>query len=927
MRTSALVAGIAFAAAAFTLLCMNASALTVQLHGRLPARSLGRAYDILVRVPSRVTRQPGTGSLVRPTDLTELSGGITLAEYETISQLPGVQVAAPMTLVGYVPLTVVIPVAVPASALTSTPALFAVTAQQRTDGGLSSVTEPNVGSTYVTSSPVSSDAVPEDGDVELTPAGSQILVCPRASPMPLPQVFSADAQRRTACWSTSTGPALADWAGPQPATISVPLAWTFLLPLVAVDPVAEARLLHLDRAVTEGSYLPSAAVTHRGAVPVIIASSIDDDSLDSITLSRLPASAAAAYAAGLSPAQINGLLDTTEGQPIGAPATVTAADAYRELFGYLLRARAVPVPSYWTPGPARYATAADGALIPKPVPADPAVWAGLYALTGQDVATAAALDGGFRALTPHVAVSLGSRFAGRRPSYSGAALKTVGVFVPARIPSSTATPSPYLGEALSGADAASRRLLGGGTLAPDGNPAGYPSPGATLVMPLRDIGAFTAAGAYTHTEVRAPIGSIRVRVAGVTGDDALSQARVRMVAQEIVRATGLHVDVTLAASDATRTIDLAADGNGRPALALREVWYRSDTWTTVSSAVDPHSVGLSTTVLLVGSVFVVIGSPATRRRRRRELATLRALGWRRRQVAWQLMREFALISATAGMLAVLIAYAVTAALRRDPATGWPLLSLPAVAMMTLVAALWQVRRATAEPVIATAASGNPAGIRTRRVGVFGYAVRNLLRDPRRSVLGVVVITGASAAMGLELTVRWVFGGAVVGSWFTLPFSWQDDPVDLAAVLTIAAMAIVTLTLMSWLSAAERAVDLRTLRAIGWPARSVARLVIGEAGVLGCAGGLAASVLDVAGALAIVHRPPAALAVVAPTVIGLGVLLSLIAVSLSAAVERATRALGRSGRFRAGYTGGSYGVANSAQGLVGRSGRRPGDVGV
>jgi hypothetical protein len=196
------------------------------------------------------------------------------------------------------------------------------------------------------------------------------------------------------------------------------------------------------------------------------------------------------------------------------------------------------------------------------------------------------------------------------------------------------------------------------------------------------------------------------------------------------------------------------------------------------------------------------------------------------------------------------------------------------------------------------------------------------------VLGAVVITGACAALGLELTVRWVFGGAVVGSWFSLPFSWQDDSVDLAAVVTIAAMAIVTLTLMSWLSAAERAVDLRTLRAIGWPARSVARLVISEAGLIGFAGGLAASVLDVAGALAIVHRPPAGLAVVAPAVIGFGVLLSLIAVTLCAAVERATRALGRSGRFRSGYTGGSYGVADSAQGLVGRrASRRPGDVGV
>jgi putative ABC transport system permease protein len=882
-RTSTLVAGIAATAAAFTILCMNASALTVQVRGQLPAASPPRAYDILVRVPSRVAHQAGADSLARPNDLAELSGGITLAQYDTIRALPGVQVAAPMTMVGYVPLTVIIPVAVPASALTSTPALFTVTARQRSDAGLSSVTEQNVGSTYVTTSPLALstvDAGPEGGEVEAAPDGGLTLVCPSASPTPLPQVFSVDAQRRTTCWSTSTGADPADWSGRPPATISVPFAWTFLLPLVAVDPAAEAALLRLNRAVTQGSYLPTNGVTSSGPVPVIMASSIDDDAQDSLTLSRLPISAAIHYASGLTADQINALLDATNGQPIGGTDTVTAAQAYRELLSFLPGSHAATVSAYWTPGPAHYAVGADGELIPQPVPADPAVWAAPYALTGEDAATIDTADVGFRALTPHVAVTFTSSAAAAGRPFSGAALHVVGVFDPAQVASSAATPSPYLGEQLSGGDAASRRLLGSGTLAPDGNPAGYPSPGATLVMPLQDIGAFTAAGRYTHTDARAPIGSIRVRVAGVTGDDALSQARVRMVAQEIVRATGLNVDVTLAASAATRTIDLAAGRDGRPALQLSEIWYRSDTRTTVSSAVDPRSVGLSTGVLLIGSVFVVSGSSAALRRRRRELSTLRALGWRRRRLAWQLVRVFALISATAGMLAVLIAYAVEAALSRDAATGWPLLSLPAAVVMTVVAAWWQARRISAEPVSATELAGTAAGLRARPPGVIRHAVRTMFRVVRRNASGALVITVACAALGLELAVRWVFGGVVVGSWLGAPFSWQDDPVDLAAVLTVVALATVTMTDISWLSA-ERAVELRTLRAIGWSARGVARLAVSEAALLGVAGGLAGSVLDVAGILAVVHRLPAGLLPVIAVVVGTGVAMAMVAFGIPA----------------------------------------------
>jgi putative ABC transport system permease protein len=885
-RATTLVAGIAATAAAFTILCMNASALTVQMRGRLPAASPPRAYDILVRVPSRVAHQADADSLARPNDLAELSGGITLAQYDTIRALPGVQVAAPMTMVGYVPLTIVIPVAVPASALTSTPALFTVTARQRSDAGLSSVTEQNVGSTYVTASPLAvstAGAGPGVGEVQAAPDGGLTLVCPRASATPLPQVFSADAQRRTACWSTSTGADPADWSGRPPATISVPFAWTFLLPLVAVDPAAEATLLRLNRAVTHGSYLPTNGVTSSGPVPIIIASSIDDDAQDALTLSRLPTSAAVRYASGLTSDQINALLDATNGQPIGVTDTVTATHAYRELLSFLARSHAATVSAYWTPEPTHYVVGAEGELIPQPVPPDPAVWADPYALTGQDAATTDAADVGFRALTPHVAVTFTSSTADSVQPFSGAALRVVGVFNPAQVASSAATPSPYLGEQLSGGDAASRRLLGGETMAPDGNPAGYPSPGATLVMPLQDIGAFTAPGAYTHTDARAPIGSIRVRVAGVTGDDALSQARVRMVAQEIVRATGLDVDVTLAASAATRTIDLAAGLDGRPALQLSEIWYRSDTRTTVSSALDPLSVALSTAVLLVGSVFVVSGSSATLRRRRRELSTLRALGWRRRRVAWQLVRVFALISATAGMLAVLLAYAVDAALSRDPVTGWPLLSLPAAVVMTIVAAWWQVRRITAEPVLATDLAETPVGPRVRPPRVIRHVGRNMLRAARRNAPGAVVITVACAALGVELAVRWVFGGVVVGSWLGLPFWWQDDTVDLAAVLTIVVLATITMTDISWLSA-HRVAELRTLRAIGWSARGVAWLAVSEAALLGVAGGVAGSTLDVAGIFAVVHRVPAGLLPVVAVVVGTGVAMTTVATAVPAAAR-------------------------------------------
>lgn len=860
---------------------MNASATTVQISGRLPAASPRRAYDILVRVPSRVTEQADAGSLARPTDLDELSGGITLAEYDTIRRLPGVQVAAPMTLVGYVPLTVVIPVAVPAGALTSMPALFTVTAQQRADDGLPTLTRHNVGTTYVTAD-------------QPAPA-----ICSSAGP-----AASSAGQRLATCWSTTTGPQLQPWTGPQPTAVSVPVAWTFLLPLVAVDPSAEAKLLHLDRAVVQGSYLPSTP-PRSGPVPVIMASSIDDDAQDDISLAQLPESAALSYGDGLTAEQVSTMLADAPAQTV-ATSTVTASSAYADLLDYLRGSTAVRVPAYWTSSPAHYVVGADGALTPRPVGS----------------------DGGFRALTLHTARSYAGTSQNGSTSHAGAALEAVGVFDPARIASSAATPSPYSGEKLSAADVQTRQLLGGGTLGLDGNPAGYPSPGATLVMPLQDIGAFTMARAYTGTDAAAPIGSIRIRVAGATGDDALSRERVRLVAQEIVRATGLPVDVTLAASATTRTIDLAT-GTGRPVLRLHEVWYRSDTSTAVSSSVDPRSIVLSAGVLLIGSAFVASSVMATTRHRRREVTTLRALGWRRRRVAWRLGREFVLIAAAAGIVSTLAAYALEALVSRRLPTAWPLLGLPTAAVMTLVAVWWQLRRATADAF--GSARARPARLiesvhRSESGVVRGTASQRQARW--RTGLALAVIVVACAAFGLELAVQWVFGGVIVGSWLGYAVSWQLDTADRAAVIVILALATITMTDIRWRNGSERSAELRTLRAIGWPAHGVARLAAGEALVLGLLGGAIASALDVAAILAIVQQPPPGLALAAIAAVGLGGAMSLVTVTLSAAVEGAVRALADDGRSGADDTGGSHGVADFAGGLAGyRAGGRIGGVGV
>jgi len=779
-------AGISVAMAFAVLVISDAAPASVRITGGVPGTGAARSYDLLVRGPQAPAAGPGR-SAASAADLTTLSGGITLAQYDAIRRLPGVEVAAPMTMVGYVPLTVSVPVEVPVSAIPRTPGPVTLTVRLRYDNGLSTVTWDDVTTAY-----------------------------------PVPR------------------------NGRPPAMVSVPVSWTFQLPLVAVDPVAEARLLHLNAAVTSGSYLPAAA-TRTGQVPLLIAGSIADGEVADISL------------------------DPAAGGTASAAPTLTAATAYSALVRDAER-EAGAVRMYWTATPVSYAKAADGGLVPQPVAVDlAAVWGGPYEWAGAP-ADAGVLDVPFRSLTEHSALG------------AGVAVRAVGVFDPAKIASAPATPSPYVPELLTGADARSRQLLGGRPLTADGDPGGYPGAAASLVMPLADLGALTSG--FAGADRAAPIGVIRVRVAGAAGDDAASRERIRVVAQEIVRATGLHVYAVLSATATTRVIDLPAGLHGRPPLRVDEEWYRDDTRTTVQAGTDAHSISLSELDLLAGQAAIAWGIWRMALARRGELTTLRALGWRRRQVGEQLLAEFALTAMVAGLLAVLAVYAVGTVLAGRPGWVWLLLSIPAAIAMILAAAWWPLLRATTRTLAGSLRLDRLRRPRRRSRPPSGETVTasagKLLRTPSRTLLGGFVIALACAALSLELAARWAFHGAAQ-SWAGRSVSWEGTVVDVAAVLVIVTMATVTVADLDWVTARERAAELRTLRAIGWSSRDVTRLTLVNAVRLGLAGGLTAAAADLLGGLAVSGSAPLRLIAVAGVAAAAGVTMSLLAAGISAAL--------------------------------------------
>jgi hypothetical protein len=781
---SAACGALAVTVALAVLIVGTSAPASVRLTGAVPGTGAARSYDIIVSPPGSAGGGSSGGFTEKPSAFDGLYGGITLSQYHAISKLPGVAVAAPLTMVGYVPFTVSAPMAIPAQVRDAAPTGVTLTVRLRSDNGLSTVTWDDVTIAYPTV---------------------------------------------------------------NPSTLSVKLSWTFQLPLVAVDPAAEARLLNLNRAVTSGSYLPETAVQGTGPVPMLMAGSLASSEAAQVTIDS----------------------------PASATATLTTASAYQQLIGEVT---SIPgtISGYWTAGRVTYAPATGDVLTPQPVSTDLATaWNGAYLWAGQP-AQASALDVPFRTLTQHSALA------------GGATVRAIGVFDPAEVASAPATPSPYSPELLTGADERSRQLLGGQPLAPDDDPADYARSAASLVMPLADIGAFT--NGYSGTASAAPIGVIRVRVAGAAGDTLASEDKISAVAQEIVRATGLQVQPVLGTTVTDRVVALPAGLHGRPPLLVDEVWYRSDVRTTVWAGLGVDSIVLVELQLLAGEVGIGWGTWRLLRSRRRELATLRALGWRRGQLAGRLLAEFAPAAVIAVAAAALAGYAIGAVLAGRLEWAWLLLCVPAV-----LAAV--IPRAWYTPLAAWARgpAGAPRGDRARRRGRLpswrstrpgrasspAFLVRRRLRlraGPRR-LLRTLLIAGASVALSLQVAARWAFAG-VATSWTQRPVTGPGTFVDGAAVVIVVLMATFTVADLDWVALRERAVEVRTLRAIGWSGPGLARLISWNAVWPGLSGGLIAGGVDLVIGLPAVGAAPARLIALVALAAASGIVLSLMASGLS-----------------------------------------------
>ena len=905
VRLVALLAGMLLATTAFTVL--TAASRTAQLRtvGTVSAHFVP-AYDILVRPKGSTTALETQTDTVQPNFLSGIYGGITMAQYHQIAQIPGIQVAAPIAMVGYTLLVPQLSFPLPTAEF-SRPGrqLYREATTWISEGGASRVT-PSPSFTYVTPNRLGVDVQSNNPYLvtERLADGKSVTICPTDVNLePGVDPFGVAAQSDCTAWSKVNGYGPRGVTTPYPAGARNPgyaVEWDIPVLIAAVDPVAEAKLDGLNHAVISGHYLPeetpNAGNTDTFPVLASSVSGLDESAVTQVAALSAPASPPSMTASWITQHA------TAPGRVIST-STTTARQAYQLLLAALAARSGSPggagaqsimyvgkvqpstgqpvtVEAYWSVGPTSYRRTPSGALAAQLTYNPPSTW---YS-GGAQVASMDNGDNQYRTISVHApATAVFTSFP--------AGPRLAGIFDPAKInefdPLSRVPLGAYEPVVAVPADPAANRALHGNDLLPNQNLGGYVSQPVDLVTTLSALPALEDEGYYgAHLPVNDPISVIRVRVAGVTGPDPTSLERIREVAQQIELHTHLDVDIVAGSSPTPTTIELPAGKFGQPPLAVSESWVKKGVATAILTAIDRDSLALFALILVVCVLFVANSAAAAIRGRRREFGVLACLGWTRPRLFATVLGELAAIGLAAGLLGAAAALPLSSALGLHAAPARAALAVPVAVAVAVIAGLIPAALASrAEPI----ASVRPPVLGVRRArqpgGVTALAAVNVLRTPGRAAVGAVSLAVGVTALTILAAVTFAFRGVVVGTLLGNAVAVQVRGVDYVAVIATVALGVLAVADVVFLNIRERAPELAAIRTFGWREATLSRLVITEGAIIGLTGSLAGAALGLAAAAQLAGQLPATVYLIAAVAVVGGLLVTATASLLPAQALR------------------------------------------
>lgn len=852
-RVAALGLGILVTAVSFTLLLSAAETSELRVR-RVVAENFRPAYDILVRPEDSFTSVEKERGLVQQNYLSGIFGGISFKQYRRIEDIEGVQLAAPIANIGYIPPFEGIRVFINRFINDDPEQMYRLRPSWSANGGLSRYRDTDH-YVYLTRR----DPFVEVGNglygQKVPGRPKPYPICKRfAGTRPIAGVNPFGRRPNTSldCFSSVTpeiGGAEVDFGAVTGGSIGTVTSGYFPMLMAAIDPIKETRLVELDQAIVSGRMLRSdegvevANRLPRGRksgpgykeefVPLLASTRSYIDERLEMEIKRLNTPTGRELTKRL--ATGNAFRFATE---LNGDVIRTLRYPLKPVYERLIDKMSVPAwksdrsyPGYWQSSYISYRSSSKGELTPLSVRNPRKVFANGY--YGCCWAPQENRDVQFRKL---------NSFEANLTMNQAPNLVVVGRFDPKLLPGfsplSEVPLETYYPPRVEPADAHSEKALDGKPLLPTQNIGDYVSQPPLLLTTLGGLKAFTNANNFSGASNKKPISVIRVRVAGVKGPDAFSRERIRKVAQEIHRLTGLAVDITAGSSPRDVVVELPKGKFGRPVLTLKEGWVEKGVAIKFLKAVDEKSLTLFVLILVTCGFFLANGAFAAARSRRREIGTLSCLGWSKAKIFTAVLGELAVTGIVAGILGALVAVITVQALSLTMSLARILLVVPVALLLAVTAGIIPAYRAARTRPIEVVTHSTTEARRGRSARhTYTMAMAGLRRRPSRTLLGVLGLAVGVASLALLLAVNDAFHGVLVGNLMGEFISIEIKGVDYLSVGLVIFLGGVSIADVLYLNLKERAPELVTLKTVGWRGSHLVRLIAAEGLWMGALGSL------------------------------------------------------------------------------------------
>jgi ABC-type antimicrobial peptide transport system permease subunit len=783
IRSLLLLLAVLIVSAAFGLLLSAAQTSKVTVDQDL-AKYWRTTYDILVRPTGLKTEIEEVYDLVEPNHLSGIWGGITFEQYEAINSIPGVDVAAPIAMLGYIP-----------------GYAYGESMRLPTDPGA-----------YI----LDQTATTDDGTRKYMAQGFPSRTYYYYDPN---WVFEPDEHNRIL---SQSGVALLDHPSVGGYVI-------FPLLLAAIDPAQEAALIGLDEALLEGRYLSGdEPFAHDSLIPFDPETGPEKPAINLPILINSANYVSLIHRAELKrvilPPEVSELEDIVKrGGRSYLESLPLEEMGQTEIDGAILHRRVIEVIKseaiYW----------GVGGAMSNPSP-----------LQYSEEEFPLEYDGLTLALHPPAdqTESLPTRY--RSSLDQGEILfnasgfwKIIGVFDIERLPKFediTLVPlETYFPPTVTLLYDEQQSPVEPRTLRPTLNPNGYiqnPPLVLTTLDAARELVGDSA------------ISAVRIRVADIDRLSPEAQGKIEAVSSEIIETTGLDVDVVVGSSP--RRVLVHVPGIGY----VEELWIQKGVNLAFNQEIERVNLVFFGLILAVCTLNVLNTGLMTALGRRRETALLKALGWRSSTVFQTTLLEMGLVGLAAGGLGAVLAWGIAQVLSLELPAGRAALIVPLGVALCLLGGLIPAMRAARIPSAVTLREGE---VHPGKLSMAGYSLRTLLRRRARTLLVMATMALAAGLLTIFLVatlgLRGYLHGTLLGEYLLLHI--ESYHYLMAGVcLLVAAITVADALLVS---ALERRREIGLLKAVGWRSGQVLLLFLREGGLLGSLGG-AVGVLFGAGLL-------------------------------------------------------------------------------